>query len=108
MKKSFNKKAVMSVLAITLGATSSASAFDFSLKEITNQPMLIAHDRGGKGIDKEGTKTKVKSTKSKSDSKKESAKNETTAKAKGAEASCAEGKCGEGKCGEGKCGSHKN
>ncbi len=102
MKKSFNKKTVMSILAITIGATSSASAADFGLKEINNQPMLIAHDGESKESGKEGTKTKAKSTKGKSDSKKESAKkakNEATTKAKGPEANCAEGKCGEGKCG---------
>ena len=110
MKKNndLNKKAILSALAITVGAAASTSAADFSLKEINSQSILIAHDGEGKcGEGKCG------------------GKKETTTKAKSAEAKCGEDKCGskkekkakkaattktksaEAKCGEGTCGADK-
>ena len=134
MKKGFNKKAIISALAITVGAATSASAVDnaikdplFSLKEINNQSIFIAHDGeakcgegkcGGKKEEATAT-TKAKSAEAKcgegkcGGKKGHKAKKEAKAKAKSAEAKCGEGKCGtdkkgtEAKCGEGKCGADK-
>ncbi len=132
MKKSFNKKVIMSALAITVGAAASASAVDnaikdplFSLKEINSQSILIAHGGEGKcgegkcGGKKEEATTKAKSAEAKcgegkcGGKKGHKAKKEAKTKAKSAEAKCGEGKCGadkkgtEAKCGEGKCGADK-
>jgi len=78
MKKSFNKKVIMSALAITVGAAASASAVDnaikdplFSLKEINSQSILIAH--GGEGKCGEG-----KCGEGKCGGKKQKAKKATT------------------------------
>ena len=108
-----NKKAILSALAITVGAAASTSAADFSLKEINSHSILIAHD--GEGKCGEG-----KCGEGKCGGKKEAA-----TKAKSAEAKCGEGKCGgkkekkakkaattkaknaEAKCGEGTCGADK-
>src|SRR3989338_9735773 len=78
--KGLNRKAVISALAITVGAAASASAADFSLKEINSQSVLIAH--GGEGKCGEG-----KCGEGKCGDKKE-----TTTKAKSAEAKCGEDK----------------
>ena len=82
--KYFGKKALISALAISVGAASSTSALDktlkeplFSLKEVGSSSALIAHSDGGCG---EGTCGGTKS--------------ETKAKTK--DANCGEGK-GEGK-----------
>ncbi|MBI3590998.1 MAG: hypothetical protein HY094_06435 [Candidatus Melainabacteria bacterium] len=120
--KKLNKKAIISALAISLGAVASAQAVEnalkdplFSLKEIGSQSVLLAQEsKGGEakcgegkcGADKKGT--------------------EATTKAKSQESKCGEGKCGvkkikkvfkkgspttaksaEAKCGEGKCGADK-
>ena len=86
--KNLRNKAIMSALALSVGAAASASAMDnslkdplFSLKELSTQNVLLAHGEGKCG-----------------------------------EGKCGEGKCGEGKCGEkkaavkakeGKCGINK-
>ena len=111
--KNFKKKALLSVLVIAFGATTSAKAIEnvvkdplFSLKELNGSTTVIAH--GGEGKCGEGKCGEGKCGGS---------------KIKSREAKCGEGKCGvkklkkvfkkktakttEAKCGEGKCGADK-
>ena len=98
--KKFNKKAIFSALAITVGTAASVHAVEgalkdplFSLKEIGSQQVLIAHDgeaKCGEGKCGEG-KCGLKKLKKIFKKKKKAG----------------EAKCGEGKCGEGKCGGSK-
>ena len=118
MKKSssLRRKAIMSALALSVGAASGASAVEnalkdplFSLKEINATTIFLAHDgeaKCGEGKCGEGkcggtktTTTKAKTTEGKCGVKKlkKIFKKDTTTKAK-----TTEGKCGEGKCGAAK------
>lgn len=123
--KKLGKNAIMSALALSVGAAASTSAVDnaikdplFSLKEVNTQTILIAH--GGEGSCGEGkcgsnkATTKAKSSESKcgegkcGGKKKEAKKTKKQKKEAATKAKSAESKCGEGTCGsEGKCGAGK-
>ena len=127
--KNIKKRALLSALALSIGAAASAHAIEsaikdplFSLKEIGNGTVLIAHGAEGKcgeGKCGEGkSETKAKSVEAKCGEGKCGVKKikkffkKKKSKAKSVEAKCGEGKCGgnkapEAKCGEGKCGSDK-
>lgn len=131
--KNIKKRALLSALALSIGAAASTHAIEsaikdplFSLKEIGNGTVLIAHGAEGKcgegkcgeGKCGEGkSETKAKSVESKCGEGKCGVKKikkifKKKPKAKSVEAKCGEGKCGgskapEAKCGEGKCGSDK-
>ena len=126
-KTNLGKKAIMSALALSVGAAASASAVDkalgdplFSLKEIGSQT-LIAHEEGkcgegkcGEGKCGEGKCGEGKASAKARESKCGLSKIKSLFKkaggkkaAKTTESKAGEGKCGEGKCGEGKCGSKK-
>lgn len=93
MKKSknFSKKAIVAALAVSVGAAAQASTIDnvlndplFSLKELNNNAILVAHEEGKCGEGKCGADKKA------------------------GEAKCGEGKCGaDKKAGEAKCGADK-
>ena len=110
MKKSssLRKKAIMSVLALSVGAASGASAIEgalkdplFSLNEINAGTVLLAHDGEakcgeGKCGDAKTTTVKEKSVEAKCGIKKlrKIFKKNKNAKSKTTEAKCGEGKCG--------------
>ena len=125
MKKtnSISKKAIITVLALTLGSSAQASVVNtplkdplFSLKEINSQSILIAHGKDGNcgegkcgGDDKaKETTTKEKSNEGKCGSTKDKiakkAKKEAKLKEKSAVGKCGSSKSPEAKCGEGTCG----
>ena len=108
--RNLGKKAVMSALALSVGAVASAHAVDkvlkdplFGLKELGSQTVLIAHEgKCGEGKCGEGKCGEVKATdKSKSDEGKCGVKKlkKVFKKDKATKSKSAEGKCGEGKCG---------
>lgn len=117
--KNIGKKALMSALALSVGAAASTHAVDkalkdpiFSLKEIGSQSVLIAQEgKCGEGKCGEGKCGESKmGAKSKSDEGKcgiKKLKKVFKRGKKSADSKSTEGKCGEGKCGEGKCGSKK-
>ena len=107
-KRNITKKALMSALALSIGAGSSgaipvnASGDNlFGLKEISSQSILIAEATKAKGANCDEGKCGVSKIKKMLKKVKNKIQKKTT------EAKCGEGKCGEGKCGEGKCGSKK-
>ena len=118
--KNIGKKALISALALSVGAAATTHAVNaalkdslFSLKEIGSQAVLIAHEgKCGEGKCGEGkcgeSKTKVKSKSDEGKCGVKKLKKIFKREKKSADSSkSTEGKCGEGKCGEGKCGAKK-
>ena len=94
MKKNVNKKAILSILAVAIGSSAQASIVDktlkdpvFSLKEASNQSILIAHGKEGAcGEGKCGGKKGKKAGKKSKEAKvKDAAAGETAGQEKGAE-----------------------
>lgn len=117
--KSIKNRAILSALALSVGAAASTHAIEsaikdplFSLKEVSNSAILIAHGTEGKcgegkcGEDK-GAETKAKSAEAKCGEGKYGVKKIKKIFKKKGKTKSVEAKCGEGKCGEGKCGSDK-
>ncbi len=122
--KNIGKKALMSALAISVGAVASANAVDnalkdplFGLKEVSSHSILIAHEgKCGEGKCGEGKCGEGKCGEKKAVDKAKASEGKCGVKKlkkvfkkdkKVEAAKSAEGKCGEGKCGAEKSGSKK-